>query len=204
MKPSRSHRSRGKGSSTSSFWPTYQTTWPPSTAFSTESLHLWCDPHQTPLLSITHRCLQVTPDFSQCSYDSLDILWDGNWMGSSHDSEWPEHESSWTEHIFVPNDTWEVIALGFLKHRFHFDGQPLKFYCDDFMTYIVISCVKLSHCCWLRNKKNEDNMFKRTQGDDSTDIMWWFSPCGNSHIKDCWANWWLYLAPRNDAHIVYH
>lgn len=71
----------------------------------TESLHLWRDPNQTPLLSITHRCLQVTSDFAQSGCNSLDILSDGNWMGSSHDSERPEHESSWTEHIFVPSDT---------------------------------------------------------------------------------------------------
>lgn len=55
----------------------------------TESLHLWCDPNQTPLLSITHRCLHVTSDFAQSSCNSLDILWGSNWMGSSHDSSVP-------------------------------------------------------------------------------------------------------------------
>lgn len=88
----------------------------------TESIHLRCDPSQTPRLSIAHRCLHVTSDFAQTSCNSLDILWDGNWMGSSHDSEWPEHESCWTGHIFVPSDTKEVISLGAHKHGFLSDG----------------------------------------------------------------------------------
>lgn len=49
----------------------------------TESFHLWYDKNQTPLLSITHRCLQVTSYFAQYSCNSLDILWDGNCMAQN-------------------------------------------------------------------------------------------------------------------------
>ncbi len=43
-------------------------------------------------------------------------------MGSSHESEWPEHESRWTGHIFVPDDTYEVIALAVHERGFLSDG----------------------------------------------------------------------------------
>lgn len=130
----------------------------------TESLHLCCDPSQTPLLSITHRCLQVTSDFAQSSCNSLDILWDGNWMGSSHDSEWPEHESSWTEHIFVPGDTDEVIAFGNHKYVFSFwwVTTALKFYCDAIMSAILVSlfcfCLRVK-CMTTMWSKWVDNVF---------------------------------------------
>lgn len=70
-----------------------------------KSILLWRDPTQKPRLSITYRCLSIATDFSRCCRNSPDILWDGNWMGSSRDSEWPEHESRRTEHIFAPSDS---------------------------------------------------------------------------------------------------
>lgn len=108
---------RKNRSGTSSLWPTYQSLWPSSNRITMSTVRSKANSS-----AVTHRCLHVTCDFAQSSCNSLDILWDSNWMGSSHDSEWPEHESCRTEHIFVPSDTWEVIALGVHKHALLFDG----------------------------------------------------------------------------------